>query len=41
MNTLTLRQNPWFGLFLAWFRRPAPAKTQTRSRPVVRIAGLR
>ena len=41
MNTITLRQNHWFALFLAWLRRPVPGKPQSRSKPVVRIAGLR
>ena len=41
MNTLTLNRTPWFAALLAWLTRPARDRPQSRSRPVVRIAGLR
>jgi hypothetical protein len=41
MNTLTLNRRPWLAALLAWLARPARPQSQPKSKPVVRIAGLR
>lgn len=41
MNTLTLIHTPWLTLQLAWPRRRNAPRATVRSKPVVRIAGLR
>lgn len=40
MNTMILRRASWLTLLLDWLRGPSVAARE-RSKPVVRIAGLR
>jgi hypothetical protein len=41
MNTTTLIHTPWLSLLLVWPRRRNAPRAAARSKPVVRIAGLR